>query len=159
MRYKDQAIGCLVAVVLQSARHQRTWSWDGRPVGLFLTRAAFLVCILMVPAQIGVLAVQAKSGKPGPEMLRENVLAQLSSLPGQQLAIVSYSEDHPLLAPDWVDNGADIDNQKVVWARDMGAEQNRELLQYYKGRQAWLVEPDETPPKVVPYSESVNLSH
>jgi hypothetical protein len=93
-------------------------------------------------------------------MSRENVLAELSALPGRQLAIVKYSADHALLAPDWVDNGAAIDDQKVVWARDMGAEKNQELLQYYKGRQAWLVEPDETPPKVMPYSpESTNPNH
>jgi hypothetical protein len=150
--YFSPATGCLVALVLQSARHQRLWSWDGRPVGLFLVRAAVLICVLMVPAQIGLLVVQARSGKPGPEMSRENVLAELSAFPGRQLAIVKYSADHALLAPDWVDNGANIDDQKVVWARDMGAEKNQELLQYYKGRQAWLIEPDETPPRVAPYS-------
>jgi len=37
----------------------------------------------------------------------------------------------------------------VVWARDMGPEKNRELLDYYKDRRAWLVEPDEKPPGVI----------
>ena len=105
----------------------------------------------MVPVQIGVLFVRHRSGVDGPEMARANVLAHLSSLPGRQLAIVRYSLNHALLAPDWVDNDADIDSQKVVWARDMGPDQNRELFQYYKDRRVWLVEPDETPPKVAPY--------
>ena len=48
-------------------------------------------------------------------------------------------------------NKADIDGTKVVWARDMGFSENEELLRYFKDRRAWLVEPDETPPKVSPY--------
>ena len=63
-----------------------------------------------------------------------------------------YRPDHNLIDHEWVYNGADIDNSKVVWARDMGKEKNRELLEYFKDRQAWLVEPDENPPRVSPYS-------
>src|SRR5258708_20038516 len=55
----------------------------------------------------------------------------------------------PLL--DWVYNGADIDRQKVVWARDMGAEKNEELLCYYKDRRWWLLDADASPPRLVPY--------
>jgi hypothetical protein len=150
--YFAPVAGCLLALILQSARHQRQWLWDGRSVGLFLARAAVAICCVMVPIQIAMLYAQARSGKQGPEMLRENVLRQLSSLPGQQLAIVKYSSSHALLAPDWVDNGADIDSQKLIWARDMGPEQNEELLRYYSGRTAWLVQPDATPPRVTRYS-------
>jgi hypothetical protein len=150
--YFSPATACLVALVVQSARHQRAWSWDGRPVGLFLVLATVLICALMVPIQIGMVFVQSKSRESQPEMARENVVTQLSSLPGRQLALVRYGPSHALLAPDWVDNGADIDNQKVVWARDMGPEQNQELLQYYKDRRVWLIEPDENPPMVLPYS-------
>jgi hypothetical protein len=35
----------------------------------------------------------------------------------------------------------------------MGAADNRELLDYYKDRKVWLVEPDRTSPKVSPYPE------
>lgn len=150
--YFAPAAACLLALILQSARHQRHWVWDGRPTGMFLARAAFVICFLMVPVQVGMLFAQAKSGREGPEMARENVVRQLSSFPGQQLAIVRYSPAHALLAPDWVDNGADIDAQKVVWARDMGPEKNQELLRYYGTRTAWLVEPDATPPRVTQYS-------
>jgi hypothetical protein len=33
----------------------------------------------------------------------------------------------------------------------MGTEKNRELLRYFRGRQAWLVEPDLNPSRVSPY--------
>jgi hypothetical protein len=52
---------------------------------------------------------------------------------------------------DWVYNAADIDKSKVVWARQMDTASDRELLNYYQGRQAWLVEPDCNPPRVSPF--------
>ena len=67
--------------------------------------------------------------------------------------LVRYSPGHDPLA-DWVYNGADIDGQKVVWARDMGADNNEELLHYFKDRRVWLLEADDLPPKLQPYSDS-----
>jgi hypothetical protein len=49
-------------------------------------------------------------------------------------------------------NGADIDAAKVVWARDMGRDRNRELLEYFANRRVWLLEPDQSPPYLVSYS-------
>jgi hypothetical protein len=77
---------------------------------------------------------------------------QLRSLPGPQLVLVRYRANHdPLL--EWVYNGADIDRQKVVWARDMATEKNEELLRYYRDRRVWLLEPDDVPPKLLPYAD------
>jgi hypothetical protein len=45
----------------------------------------------------------------------------------------------------------DIDGSKVVWARDMDEKDNQELIQYFKNRSVWLLEPDESPPKLAPY--------
>jgi len=67
--------------------------------------------------------------------------------------LVRYRANHdPLL--DWVYNGADIDRQRVVWARDMGAEKNGELLLYYSNRRVWLLKADAVPPKLEVYSQS-----
>ncbi len=82
--------------------------------------------------------------------------AHLRSLPGPQLILVRYSPNHdPLL--DWVYNGADIDRQKVVWARDMGAAQNRELLCYYKDRRWWLLDADTAPPRLMSYAGEAGI--
>jgi hypothetical protein len=34
----------------------------------------------------------------------------------------------------------------------MSPEQDRELVEYYRNRKVWLVEPDQTPPRVTPYA-------
>jgi hypothetical protein len=65
--------------------------------------------------------------------------------------LVRYGSNHdPLL--EWVYNGADIDRQKVVWARDMGEAQNAELLRYFSGRRVWSLDADDLPPKLMEYS-------
>jgi hypothetical protein len=81
---------------------------------------------------------------------RARLLAQLEREPGRHLVIVRYSAAH---APhlEWVHNRADIDGSKVIWARDMGREQNAELLRYFQERRIWLVEADLTPPRLSAY--------
>ena len=48
-------------------------------------------------------------------------------------------------------NAADIDNSKVIWARDMSEAENLELIRYYKDRTVWLVQPDMKPASVSLY--------
>jgi hypothetical protein len=45
---------------------------------------------------------------------------------------------------EWVYNEADIDGARIVFARDMGADKNRELTHYYPERRVWrvVVKPD-----------------
>jgi hypothetical protein len=52
---------------------------------------------------------------------------------------------------EWVYNSSDIDGSKVIWAREMDAASNLELLSYYRDRKVWLVEPDTQPMTVSPY--------
>jgi len=90
----------------------------------------------------------------GPE--RAKLLAQLDSVPEHHLVLVRYKPDHDPMA-EWVYNGADIDGSKVVWARDMGATANEELIRYYKNRRIWLLEADDTPPSLSPYPSAEQL--
>jgi hypothetical protein len=81
---------------------------------------------------------------------RERMLAQLQELPRKQLVFVRFAPRSKSLY-DWVYNPADIDRSQVVWAMDMGAARNQELMDYYKNRQVWLVEPDRDSAKWEPY--------
>ncbi len=76
-------------------------------------------------------------------------------MPGKHLIIVRYDEEHDA-HKEWVYNRADIDGAKVVWAREMDPAENQKLIDYFKHRTTWLLEPDEDPPKLSAYSALKN---
>jgi hypothetical protein len=47
----------------------------------------------------------------------------------------------------------------VVWARDMGKCKNQELLQYFKNRRAWMLYPDQSPPRIEPLPHPASAEH
>ena len=57
------------------------------------------------------------------------------------MVFVRYSADHDV-GQEWVYNRADVDNAKVIWAREMTPERNRRLIDYFRDRDVWLLEPD-----------------
>ena len=157
--YLAPATALIYAILLQSMRHLRLRG----PSGLFLVRAIPTVCVLLAVVRICAqpLHIELPSalhqagdwsgGGPIHRSSRARVAAELESQPGPQLAIVRYVPNH--LYPEWVSNAADIDQSKLIWAREMDPASNRELLNYYKNRKAWLVEPDRNPPRIVPYPD------
>jgi hypothetical protein len=76
---------------------------------------------------------------------RAQVARQLEKAPGRQLAIVRYGPGHEPLGLEWVYNAADIDSARVVWARSISPEKDREIMRYFSGRTAWMIQPDFTP--------------
>ncbi len=80
---------------------------------------------------------------------RIGVNTKLAQAPGKQLVFVRYWPKHEVT--EWVYNGADIDRQTIVFARDLGAIENEKLRSYYPDRKAWLLEPDARPPQLSPY--------
>ena len=81
---------------------------------------------------------------------RAQIQSKLESLPGKQLVLVRYGPGHNVL-DEWVYNAPDIDSSKVIWAREMSSSENMEILNYYKDRKAWLVQPDATSDSLSPY--------
>src|SRR5207248_10161195 len=80
------------------------------------------------------------------DLRRAQIVSSLNAAPGQHLVIV---EDRPPFGHgEWVYNGADIDSSKIVWARDMGSEKNKELLEYFRGRTVWTVNLADSPPRL-----------
>jgi len=80
---------------------------------------------------------------------RDSVEEKLRKAPGQQLVFVRYSASHRFA--EWIHNDADIDSAPIVWANDLGQDENNKLLHYYPNRTAWLLEPDAHPIALTPY--------
>ena len=161
--YVAPLTGAFYAIGLQAMRHLRLWKPEGKPVGLAMVRFVVTVCVLL--AGVRLFAQPLHFAPPewpasswnftwyGPEHFgveRARVEASLEQLPGKQLVIVRYYKNHYPF-DEWVYNRADIDGSKVVWAREMDAADNSELVHYYGDRRVWLVEPDAIPARIEPY--------
>lgn len=82
---------------------------------------------------------------------RAGVNKQLAAMPGQLLVFVRYSPHHAY-QDEWVWNRADIDASRIVYARDLGPSEDEKLIRYYPNRKILLLEPDESPPRVSPFT-------
>ena len=155
------------AIGLQAMRHLRLWTPEKQPVGTALTRLIVALCFVLAGVRLGAEPLHiGLPGWPGPwashwygsdrrsGTARAQIEFGLEQTLGRQLAIVRYSPEHNSL-DEWVYNAADIDNSKVVWAREMDEANDLELIHYYKDRTVWLVEPDTKPAKVSPYPSPV----
>jgi hypothetical protein len=110
----------------------------------------FLLTVLLAPFHP--LAKSLVRRPPKGIEFRAQFESQLNSSPGEHLLIVRYSPEHPS-NHEWVSNAADIDHAKIVWAREIPGRDIDPLLQYFRGRRVWLVEPDADPPRMTPYSD------
>lgn len=154
LHYTAPGTGLFFILVLQSMRHLRLWRWRGRRVGRWFMWAIPVLCVASF------VFFCADLSRPDDEtslkVQRARVLARLKQDGGRHLVIVRYGPNKSL-HDEWVYNEADIDGAKVVWAREMKATQNRKLLEYFKDRQAWLLEADAKASGLIPYP--IRASH
>jgi hypothetical protein len=151
VHYAAPVTGLVLALTLQGARHLRVWKPGGKRIGLFLARAIPMICLSMVAVRIVV--------QPGPHewtiarpalwccadvgnTSREQLIARLEEKGERHLVFVRYKPNHNY-HQEWVYNAADIDNAKVVFARELDPASDRRLIEYFKDRQVWLIKPDE----------------
>ena len=152
--YFSPAAGALYILLVQGIRHLWQWSSANRPVGRVLVRAIPLLACAMILLRVTAAYTQTRIEPVWPRgnLERAALFLQLRQLPGPQLVIVSYGSHHDVHR-EWIYNEANIDAAKVVWARDMGKDANRELLQYFRGRIVWSLEGDNSSPRLVPYAD------
>jgi hypothetical protein len=161
--YSAALTAAVYALLLQALRSMRLWRPNGQPTGRFLVRAVLIICFVLLPLraaapllhiQLSPTVIHTWYSTDFHNIDRARLLGDLEKNQEKQLVIVRYRPDHEILE-EWVYNGADIDGSKVVWARDMGGAKNRELIDYFKDRRVWLVQPDEKPVRVTPYAQDV----
>jgi hypothetical protein len=115
-----------------------------------------MICVAMIVLRV----TTAAAGAPIEALWQRGNLKRvaitriLQNLPGQHLVIVHYGPKHPVHI-DWIANRADIDAAKIVWARDMGQEENQKLVEYFSGHHAWIVNADDDEPKPETYPAPV----
>ena len=160
--YPAPITGLLILFVMMAMRKLMNWRVGQRATGLFLARALPIILLVSLAfrAAAGPLKIPVKRfyapawDQLGPSGFgRKRIEHQLMQLPGQHLVIVRYRREHDPFE-EWVYNSADIDSSKVVWARELSAGQNQDLLKHFNFRKIWLLEADERPPRLSEYLPS-----
>ena len=150
--YAAPLTGVIFALTVQGIRHLRTMRIGARPVGVALSRAI----VLLLALDTGIDTFRGKcdpllwtcQGDPS----RQAAADKLAHTPGKHLIMVRYEKDDHNIHDEWVYNGAEIDNAKVLWARELDPEQNAKLFAYVKDRKIWLVTPDTDNTYLEPYT-------
>jgi hypothetical protein len=142
---------------LQSVDRLRTWRPNSKPLGLALA----VLLLALIPVQFGrdvwKLFADGEYALPMAQPYH-TMVRQLEALPGRQLVLVRYAPNHDVFE-EWVYNRADIDSARIVWAREMGPAEDAPLVQYFHGRSVWLLEPDQSPPRLTPYQAAPVLQN
>jgi hypothetical protein len=149
--YVAPATGLIYLLLMQCMRHLRLARWRGRQIGVALVRAIPVIACAMILLRISAAAThtQIEPAWPRGNLDRVAITRQLEGAPGRHLVIVSYGPNHDV-DWEWVYNDADIDDSKIIWAREMGTQDNQELLQYFHDRKVWRLNADQSPPRLEP---------
>jgi len=153
--YSAAATGCFLAAVAECTRRLPRAQ---RPQ---LMLAVPLIMLAILAMRIGLdkanlpftQAVNFESwccvqpGKPD----KARILAMLEKAGGRHLVIVKPKDNKDDFF-QWIYNGADIDQAPVVWARDIGLTQDRALLEHFRDRKVWQLDPNAQPPRLTPFS-------
>ena len=147
-------------LILMAMRFLSALQSPSKIPGRAIIASTIAVCVVLIPIRVLGPRIGIRLTPPvlktwasaSDQLLSRARYAQdLTRLDGRHLVLVAYSPLHNDMS-EWVYNGADIEHEKIIWARDMGPAKNQELIDYFKGRRVWLIEPDETPPRLRPYS-------
>lgn len=107
-------------------------AWLG-PAAVALLAAAHLALAVRTLSSYDALGLAPRWARE-----RQAIGTRLAALGGQHLVLVSYPPDHDL-HEEWVYDAADIDAAPVVWARALGTDRDRALLEHFAGRRVWTL--------------------
>jgi hypothetical protein len=144
------------ALAVQAIRYMRSMRIGTRPVGAAFARAIVLLLVLDTTVNVarGICdpLLWPCEGDPS----RVAIADKLAHTPGKHLIVVRYEKEDHNIHDEWVYNGADIDNAKVLWARELDPQQNAKLFAYFNDRKIWLVTPDTDNTYLEPYTPPVS---
>jgi 4-amino-4-deoxy-L-arabinose transferase-like glycosyltransferase len=146
--YAAPMTATVFAVLMQSMRHLRRWKIKGREAGILLSR----VVVLLVLARTAIYTVRPPAMQEAWSRDRARIVRQLEATTSDHLVLVRYGPRHNV-HNDWVWNAADIDHSRIVWAREIPGVDLQPLLDYFRGRKVWVIEPDAEPLQLKELSE------
>jgi hypothetical protein len=156
--YLAPATCAIVAVIVECLRRLRVWRFQGRRTGLLLARASPVVIMIVLGVRIAAenvglpytqkLNYQSWCCKQQGDYSRHRLTGFLNAQPGKHLVIVVPKQSEFNLL-QWIYNDADIDGSRIVWARDMGPQENAKLVEYFRDRTVWRVDPNVVDPQAV----------
>jgi len=151
LHYAAPATAAILAVYGSCLHMLGKLRLGGHRIGRALVAGSLAAFTLNVPWHMALRS--AKGPKPLGWPDHRQIIADSLGRRGKSVVFVRYAPTHPLF-DEWVYNAADIDASPVVWAHDLGPQDNAELLRYYRDRSAWIVDvnKDTGPFPVSPYS-------
>jgi hypothetical protein len=163
--YAAPMTAAIYGLIMLTMQRLRRWK-----AGPFVCRAIILGALGLLLVRVGAPIFHLPLINPAkPEtwcspwdqlLVRQTLERGLEALAGRHVVLVHYGK-HPNSGTDdsvWVNNSADIDSSKVVWAHDMG-QQNEELIRHFAGRKFWLLEVDKDPASFSAYETGKNVSN
>ncbi len=146
--YIAPAAGLIFLLAVESWRLVRVWKVGRKRTGLWLSRAVLLGSLLAV-INLGFRLDRDQQRSWAWADERSRIEREMPADGNRHLLLVRYGLKHNV-HQEWVYNGAEIDQAKVVWAREMDRESNQRLRSYYADRICHLVEIDDGPPTLKP---------
>jgi uncharacterized protein (TIGR03437 family) len=139
--YAAPACGLFVLLIIQGMRRLRAVKFGAVRVGIWAFRFCVLASVIsgLVTITGGLMEPWFVTAADTP---RSAALKQLDT--GKHLIFVRYGPRHSF-HEGVVFNDANIDKSRVIWARDLGPENDRELMRYYPDREFWIYDPDVGP--------------
>jgi hypothetical protein len=145
-------VTCIVILLyLEALRRLRVMRWKSWRWGAILARTSVLLLLADTTSAIVRKQCDTFYWTCQGDTSRLAIQRKLESLPGKQLVMVHYGDDHNV-HDEWVFNGAEIDSAKVIWAREISPEQDAKLFDYFQNRKIWLVTPDTDNTYLEPYA-------
>lgn len=128
-----------------------------------LVYALPILCVISLGARISDRLNGGKSDPHGPDrgtlllndwsVRRAELDHWLEQQSSPQLVFVRYSRWHNVNA-EWVYNHPDVMKSHVIWARDLGLDHNKLLINLLSDRTVWMLDADARDPQLVAYAQA-----
>ncbi|MFO7588416.1 MAG: hypothetical protein R6X22_10110 [Gemmatimonadota bacterium] len=114
--------------------------------------ALAVVSIALFCFQVSFGAIhRPQMGTPSWLRAKQAIASRLERTAGLDLVLIRYGPEHNV-DREWVYNGAEFDQETILWARSMGSEADERLARAYGTRAVWLLDlPADDDPRIQPF--------